>query len=126
VAIKVIDASALAALLFSEPDAEAVVAAIGADTLAAPKLLPFEIASVCRKKLQTYPEQRAALWAGYDLLDQIAIQLVDPVLRHAIELAEQSRLTVYDAVYVQLALDLDADLVTLDQAVQKAHRALKR
>ncbi len=125
-ATKVIDASALAALLFSEPDAEAVVAAIGADTLAAPSLLPFEIASVCRKKLQTYPEQRAALWAGYDLLDQIAIKLVDPVLRHAIELAEQTRLTVYDAVYLQLALDLDADLVTLNQAVQKAHRSLKR
>ncbi|MFZ5877393.1 MAG: type II toxin-antitoxin system VapC family toxin [Nitrospirota bacterium] len=85
-----------------------------------------EIASVCRKKLQTYPDQRAALLAAYDLLDQIAIQLVDPVLRQAIELAERTNLTVYDAVYLQLALDLDADLVTLDQAVQKAHRAAKR
>lgn len=112
--IKVIDASALAALLFSEPEAETVVQAIGVDTLAAPRLLAVELAGVCCKKLKQYPKQRRGLFAAYELLDRMAIEGVEPSLRSAIDLAEQTRLTVYDAVYLELARELAADLISLD------------
>jgi uncharacterized protein with PIN domain len=42
-AVKVVDASALAALLFGEPEAER----LGNARLAAPALLGFELANVC-------------------------------------------------------------------------------
>ncbi len=122
-AVRVIDASALAALLFSEPEAQAVVDSIGRDTLAAPRLLAVELASVCYKKLKQYPKQRTALLAGYDLLDRMAIEWVDPALRPVIELAEQTGLTVYDAMYLELARELNAELITLDQDLARAHRS---
>ena len=41
-------------------------------------------------------------------------------VRDAIGLAERHRLTVYDALYLQLALDTDGDLATLDARLAKA------
>ena len=46
-AVRVVDASALAALLFGEPEAEAVAALIDESQLVAPSLLAFELANVC-------------------------------------------------------------------------------
>ena len=43
-----------------------------------------------------------------------------PGLVEAIGLADQHGLTVYDALYLQLALDVDANLATLDDDLQKA------
>lgn len=46
-----------------------------------------------------------------------------PGLTEAVELAQRHRLSVYDAVYLQLALDIDATLASLDaDLVRAAHR----
>jgi predicted nucleic acid-binding protein len=44
-------------------------------------------------------------------------------LLEAVELAQRHRLTVYDALYLHLALDLDAPLATLDRPLAAAARA---
>jgi len=44
-------------------------------------------------------------------------------LREAVALAEQHGLTVYDALYLQLALDTEADLATLDARLRQAAQA---
>jgi predicted nucleic acid-binding protein len=44
-------------------------------------------------------------------------------LAEAVELAERHRLTVYDAAYLALALDLDGELATTDRALATAGRA---
>jgi predicted nucleic acid-binding protein len=44
-------------------------------------------------------------------------------LREAVALAERHELTVYDALYLQLALDTDAELATLDAHLRKAAQA---
>jgi len=46
-----------------------------------------------------------------------------PGLLGAIELAERHRLTVYDALYLDLALDVDAELATLDRDLAAAAEA---
>ena len=53
--IKVVDASAFAALLFGEKEAEAVAASLGDARLAAPALLSFELANVCLSKMRRHP-----------------------------------------------------------------------
>ncbi|MGH9875766.1 MAG: type II toxin-antitoxin system VapC family toxin [Pyrinomonadaceae bacterium] len=55
--VKVVDASAIAALLFGEPEAPTIAAQLRNTKLAAPTLLPFEVASVCLKKLHRHPDQ---------------------------------------------------------------------
>jgi len=61
--VEVVDASAVAVLLFGEPEAAAVAERLRGCDLAAPTLLPYEIASVCLKKLKRHLEQEEALLA---------------------------------------------------------------
>ena len=73
-AVRVVDASALAALLFGEPEAEAVAALIDESQLVAPSLLAFELANVCLVKCRRHPEQRDALVAAFHLREQLGVE----------------------------------------------------
>lgn len=44
-------------------------------------------------------------------------------VRDALYLADRHRLSVYDALYLSLAIDIDAELATRDKAMIKAARA---
>ncbi|MCA7121347.1 MAG: type II toxin-antitoxin system VapC family toxin [Acidibrevibacterium sp.] len=118
--VKVVDASAVAALLFGEPEADAVAAQLADSRLVAPGLLPFELANVCLIKSRRHPEQRTALMAAFRLYDRLSVEEV--VVDHcaALELAETTGLTAYDASYLWLAQQLGAGLVTLDKQLAKA------
>lgn len=56
--------------------------------------------------------------SGVDVVDRGWHGLVE-----AVELAQRHRLTVYDALYLQLALDVEAPLATLDRSLAAAARA---
>jgi predicted nucleic acid-binding protein len=118
--VKVVDASAIAALMFGEPEASEAAARLRGATLAAPALLPFEIASVCVKKLARHPEQRELLLAATRLFKRLEIAQYDVDLRGIVELAQQSGLSAYDASYLWLARLLRAELVTLDARLARA------
>jgi predicted nucleic acid-binding protein len=121
-AAKVVDASALAALIFAEPEAGLIEARLRGHELAAPTLLPFEISSVCLKKLRAHPDRRSEILSRFRLLDSMPIELL-PVDPYAIvEVSELLRLSAYDASYLLLARHLDAELVTLDAQLAQAVR----
>jgi len=46
-AVKVVDASAIAALLFGEPEADSIAVRLDDARLVAPSVLGFELANVC-------------------------------------------------------------------------------
>lgn len=117
--VKVIDASAVAAILFNEPDADLVIERIGGDTLIAPALMPFEVASVCRKKLVTHPQQRERLVAAFGLLSRLDITLESVDLASVIALAVETNLTIYDASYLWLARSRLCELLTLDRKLNR-------
>ena len=119
-AVKIVDASALAALLFGEPEAEAVVVRLGDGSLVAFALLGFEIASVCLKKLRRNLEQCNALLAALAMYDRISIEIVEVDHADTLRLAVAFGLSSYDAAYLWLAQTLSADLVTLDRRLQAA------
>lgn len=123
---KVIDASAVAALVFGEPDAENIASQIRGARLHAPVLIDFELASVCLKKLRRYPKQRAALLAAHALIKQMAIRKHSVDTQEIVLRAEQSNLTTYDAAYLWLAHSLEAELVTLDARLSRAAESLTR
>ncbi|HEY3130564.1 MAG TPA: type II toxin-antitoxin system VapC family toxin [Acidobacteriota bacterium] len=118
--VKVIDASALAAIVFAEPEADRVVAQVRGYSLAAPALLPFEIASVCLKKVRRYPKKRPQLLAAIRMMEMMEISQTEVDLQEAVLLAEERQLTVYDAAYLWLARRLGSELVTLDEKLAKA------
>jgi predicted nucleic acid-binding protein len=118
--VKVVDASALAALLFGEPEAEAVAVRLEGSSLFAPALLGYEIASVCLKKLRRDPKRRDALLAAFALYARMPIEIVGVDHADTLQLAEAFGLTIYDAAYLWLAQKLPAELVTLDKRLQTA------
>lgn len=118
--VRVVDASALAAVLFGEPDAERVIEEIGDHRLAAPALLPFEMASVCLKKIRRHPEQRAALVGALGRLPDLGVTEAPVDASQVVRLAERTKLSAYDAAYLWLMVELDTDLVTLDRRLATA------
>jgi predicted nucleic acid-binding protein len=116
----VVDASAIAALLFGESNAEAVATRLQGARLVAPQLLPYEISSVCLKKLQLYPRRRRAILQAIAFYQAMGIELLAVPPLDVVELARRRKLSSYDAAYLWLAETLDADLVTLDRKLTRA------
>lgn len=113
--VKVIDASALGALVFGEPEAEAIAGELMGSTLAAPPLLRFELASICLKKMKKHPAQAEKLLTAFRLSKRLAIAIIEVAHPEVIQLARQTGLTTYDASYLWLAHQLNGQLVTLDK-----------
>lgn len=118
--LRVVDASALGALLFDEPEADEVADRLAGAVLIAPALLRFELANVCWKKIRRHPGQRDALLAGHALLERMELHEVEVRFGEVLELADREGISAYDASYLWLARTLDLALVTLDRRLAKA------
>jgi predicted nucleic acid-binding protein len=121
---KVVDASAIAALLFGEPEGEAVAQRIEGARLVAPSLLGFELANVCVTKCRRHPRQRGELLNAFMLHRRLAIEAVAVEYEAVIKIAVAAGLTAYDAAYLWLARELGAELVTLDDKLERAAATL--
>jgi predicted nucleic acid-binding protein len=118
--VKVVDASALAALLFAEPEAETIAERLEGARLVAPSLLDFELANVCLTKIRRQPSQREALRTAFRLAARLRVETVAVDQAASLDLAEATGLTAYDASYLWLARALGAELVTLDRKLTAA------
>ncbi len=121
---RVVDASALAAVLFAEPHAEEVRAALRLGPLLAPHLLGLEIASVCLRKIKARPSQQEAVLASFALFEALEIRYLELAHAEVLELAARTALTAYDAAYLWLAASTDHTLVTLDKGLARAARTV--
>lgn len=117
---KVIDASALVALLFAEPSASLVAEKINGCNLVAPALLDFEVVNVCVSKIRRQPALRAGLLDAYSARMQVRIETVEVDHSAVLALAQRTGLTGYDASYLHLARILGVELVTLDRQLAEA------
>jgi predicted nucleic acid-binding protein len=117
---KVVDASAIAAVLFQEPEAARVVRQLDGHQLVASPLLDFEMSNVCLTKLRRHPDRHSELWAGFRWRSRLAIEINNVDYEGVLTLAEQTRLSFYDASYMWLARQLRAALVTLDRRLAEA------
>ena len=118
--VKVIDASAIGALLFGETEGPNIARQLSGHRLVAPELLFFEVASICLKKLKRYPDQRQGILEAFELLGRLTIESIEVDHAEVVLLAERKGLTAYDASYLWLARRLHAELVTLDQRLEEA------
>jgi predicted nucleic acid-binding protein len=120
--LRLVDASALAALLFGEPEAGQVAERLQGHVLAAPHLIAVELASVCRKKAVARPEMAPQLTEALQRLPALGLRLVSVDAAAVAELAIRTGLTACDAAYVWLARLFGAELVTLDERLGHAAR----
>jgi predicted nucleic acid-binding protein len=125
-AVKVVDASAVAAVVFGEPEAAIILPQLAGVSLAAPNLLVFEIGNICFKKIRRFPERRAQLLAALGFYSQMSVDMQNVDLEQVVHLADRAGLTAYDASYLWLARELDVELVTLDARLDTAARRISR
>lgn len=117
----VCDASAVVAVLLDGgPDGAWAAGAMAGADLAAPALMPFEVANVLRRQelVGTVSSDQAAQ-AHADLVDLDVEHWPHDVLA-ARAWALRANLSSYDASYVALAEALGATLVTLDRRLARA------
>jgi predicted nucleic acid-binding protein len=117
----VVDASVVvAALVDGGPAGRWAEGVLVSDHLAAPHLMPIEVANILRRAaLASDLAADSAALAHADLLDLRAeLYPYAPVATRAWEL--RANLSSYDASYVALAEALDAPLATLDARLARA------
>lgn len=119
---RVVDASAVAAVAFGEAEGEEIQARLSGAHLIAPALLPFELASVCLKKLKRHPASARAILAQWRALRDLPVELCGVDFDAVVRLAQRANLTTYDACYLWLARNRGAPLVTLDARLAAAAR----
>ena len=115
----VVDASAIAAVLFDEPEAAPIVASV-ADKLIAPTLLRYELASVCTTKSIRHPDRAEGILARYRLLDKLAIDYIEPDWDHLPFWHVAGRCPPTTPRTVSSPLARHASLVTLDARLAAA------
>lgn len=118
--VKVVDASALGALVFGEPEAETVAKQLSRSALVAPQLLWFELASIAFKKTVKHAGLEGQIREAFRMASRLAIEILSVDHLEVIDLAAQARLTTYDASYLWLARKTGGELVTLDKRLLKA------
>ncbi|MFO1186313.1 MAG: type II toxin-antitoxin system VapC family toxin [Alphaproteobacteria bacterium] len=117
---KVADGSALAALLFNEPEADLVAAALQGALIYAPGIIEFEVANICWKKCRRHPDQADELQSALLRFASLEVQVLPIDLEQVVDLALRSGLSAYDASYLFVAGTFDLEVVTLDAKLAAA------
>lgn len=121
----VVDASAAVGLLLGEAK-WLRIASIWAEE-GSILLAPFHLrAEVANALLRSVRLPAADVAIAMERLARSGIESVDERLTgllEAIDLADRHSLTVYDALYLQLALDVEGEIATLDEDLRRAARA---
>jgi predicted nucleic acid-binding protein len=123
--VRIVDSSAIAAILFGEPTLPEVTERLRGHSLVAPVLLIYELSNVCLKKTRALPRERDRFLAGFQVWKEMGIDLVAVDFDGVLALAERFALSSYDASYLSLAQNLSAELVTLDQRLARAAVSLR-
>lgn len=121
----VVDASAVAAILFGEPEGPTILAHCEGETLIAPQLIDYELASVGVKRLRRHPACGPEVLAALAGLSAVRINRVPAPPLEVASLAARTGLSAYDAAYLWLAMSRDVELVTLDQRLAAINQSLR-
>ena len=118
----IVDASAAVEFLIGEPAwVDRWAAWADSDVvLLAPTHFAAEVANALLRSARM-PAAEVALQLGR--LARSGVESVDrqlPGLLESVDLADEHGLTVYDALYLQLALDVEGELATLDKDLRRA------
>ncbi len=120
IGIRVVDASAIAAILFEEPEGPAIALRLTGMILVAPAILDFEMGNITLKKCRRHPELRDGMLRGFSALATLPVELHPVDRAETMDLATQAGLSFYDASYLWLARSLGVELITLDRKLQVA------
>ena len=122
---RIVDASTIGAVLLVEHESAWVTEQTDGSELIGSAILPFEVGNICWKRLRRSAadaDRVMAIWSAWSA--SLPVRLVMPDPTYTLRLAYETGLTFYDASYVRLAQDYDADLISLDAQLVRVARRL--
>jgi predicted nucleic acid-binding protein len=118
----VVDCSVAAKWVLAEPgEIEAFrlldQQALGELSLIAPDLLLMEFASLISKRTRRKQTSQAEAFQAFRLMEEAELRLFEtrPLLGRALDLAVNSHMSLWDCVYLALAIERDCPLITADR-----------
>lgn len=121
----VVDASAIAAIVFGEPTGKTVAAHLEDESLVAPALIDYELANIAWKKIRRHPTQHLQVTAAISAMQRLTITRLPVQIDEVLSLAVDTGLSAYDASYLWLAMSRDLELVTLDNELARINSSLR-
>jgi predicted nucleic acid-binding protein len=122
----VVDASVAAKWFLNEPGSEAATKLLlGSRPMLAPALIRIEVSNAIlrpyRQNRINLQGARASIAMWHKMLDEPVQQLIPDreIYATAIELAMRARHTVADCLYLAVAAESDADVITADEPMKK-------
>lgn len=125
-----LDASVALAWCFEDegdPEADTLIERVASEGAAVPDLWFLEIANglvVAERRGRMKPAESATFVAMVEALPIVAHQTSMRVLQATMSLAREHALTVYDAVYLEMAMRLGRPLATGDRKLAAAARCV--
>ena len=120
----VVDASAVAAVVFGELGGDTVRHELRGQPLYAPSLINYELTHVAWKKLRRSPSGAKAILEALGAVVRLGVVHTQPDMVQVLALAAATGLTSYDASYLWVSKFLGLRLVTLDRELAKAAERL--
>jgi predicted nucleic acid-binding protein len=121
---RVVDASAVAALIFAEEAGAAVREVLRGHAMHAPALIEFELANTAWKRTRRFPHRAAEFELALEGLSKLPVQYRRIDRQAVLRLAVEMNLSAYDASYLWLARSLGVPLITLDKKLAAAAEKL--
>jgi predicted nucleic acid-binding protein len=121
----VVDASVAIKWLVAETLTDEALAILGSDReLVAPDLLPIEVGNVLWKKVRAADLTTDQAVERFEGLGKMGLRIVGTgsIQSRAIQLAVETGRTVYDSLYLALAIAEECQLVTADERFVNALR----
>lgn len=121
----VIDTSALLAVVAMEPERAELIRLTRGASLVAPSSVHWEIGnalSAMFKRKAIELDDAVKVLEGYA---SIAIRLLDPPLRQAVQLSRELNVYAYDAYVIASAINQRAPILSLDRVLVERARTLK-
>lgn len=121
----IIDASVVMRWALPEPGREPALALLSLYEanrldLAAPQLLRAEVASALVKRYRRHSLTLAQATEAFELICMRSPELAEPDVETAFRLALEGQISLWDAIYVALALARRCDLITADRRLYRS------
>lgn len=113
--VRVVDATAVAALLFAEPSAEEIIEQLDEAVIVAPTVLEADLCRLCLDKIHDAEDYANYYLEALRLVQDLKLEYVTQEAIDVVSFAAERGLSINQAYYLRLAAILDAGLVSLNK-----------
>ena len=120
-----LDASAIMAIIFNEPNRGKVIELTKNAILLSPEVISFEIGNALINLHRKRKISEEELMEAYRNFTLIPLRIVTVDIQRALKIACKYKIYAYDAYYLEIACRLKLPLITFDDEMKKVGADLK-